>query len=308
MSRKLIFVLSLFALLSSLLYVRFNQVEVKSSGSYSVHNLNTGLNYTTIQEAIDAPETLGEHAIFVERGTYYENLVLHKSVSLVGENRTDTVIDGESTGNVVEISASNVSIINFTIRNGGKTWGGGFPDSCVLAAFIMHARIENNTLTDAAVGILGWASTNITIRHNLVRYCGLMGMHLDGGSNQCTIAENPIVNNIEGVELERSSGNLIEGNSNIVNNKTVYYFTNHQDLIIDPSDYLNLGYLAVVNCTNIMVKDFNITRNGDGVLLAYSTNCTLTNMTLSGNRGPLMYGGLTFYESSNNTIVNNKID
>jgi len=315
--------------------------------------LNVPPDYGKIQEAIN--EAVSEDAVKVGAGIYYERIVLGKELQLIGEDQNGTIVDGDGAGTVVQISADNVCIINFTIRNAGRTLNGGFPDSCILGTNIMHAHIENNTITDAAVGILGWDSTNITVRHNLVYNCGLMGIHLDGGSAHCTIAENTIVNNLEGMEVERSSGNLIEGNflmdnnasvvlnqcgslnvirknnmtssqynlivfgytldsfmqdidgSNIVNNKAVYYFTNLRDLIIDPSDYPNLGYLAVANCTNIMVKDFNITRNGDGVLLAYSTNCTLTNMTLSGNRGPLMWGGLTFYNSNNNTIINNRI-
>jgi len=95
--------------------------------------------------------------------------------------------------------------------------------------------------------------------------------------------------------------------SNMVNNKAVYYLTNLHETTIDPSHYPNLGYLAVVNCTNITVKDFNVAHNGDGILFAHSTNCTLTNITLSGNRGPLRCGGLTFYQSNNNTLVNNDV-
>jgi hypothetical protein len=34
---------------------------VKASDGYRVHNLSTGLNYTMIQEAVDASETLGGH-------------------------------------------------------------------------------------------------------------------------------------------------------------------------------------------------------------------------------------------------------
>jgi len=58
MSKKSILILSLFVLLSCLLHTSYNLVEVKAPNGYPVHNVDTGLNYTTIQEAIDAPETL----------------------------------------------------------------------------------------------------------------------------------------------------------------------------------------------------------------------------------------------------------
>jgi len=50
----------------------------------SIHNLDTGLDYLTIQAAIDAPETLNGHTIFVENGTYSENVSVTKSIILMG--------------------------------------------------------------------------------------------------------------------------------------------------------------------------------------------------------------------------------
>jgi len=324
MSRKLVVVLSLFALLSSVLCVRFNPVEVKAPTGYPVHNIDTGLDYTNIQEAISASETKDGHTIRVDARTYHEHVSISKSIKLVGENRDTVIVDGNGAETVFWITAANASITNITVRN-------------------------------AYFGIVGYGSSNVTIYHNRVYYCGLVGIHLDGDSSDCKIEDNIVLNCVEGIELERSARNAVEENnlinnnasivlnrcgsfnvfrknnmtsaqynlivvgysldnfmqdiddSNIVNNKAVYYLTSLHDLTIDPFNYPNLGYLAAVNCTSITVRDFNITHNGDGVLLAYSKNCTLANGTISGNRGPLMCGGLTFYESSNNKIINNKI-
>jgi len=339
-------------------------------------------DYGKIQEAIN--EAVSEDAVKVGAGIYHERIVLGKELQLIGENQNGTIIDGDGAGTVVQISANNVSIINFTIRNAGRIWGPppgyGYPDSCVLGKGVMHVLIENNTFNGAAVclaftdysrfvnvsnnivfnatyiGVLGYSSYNLTIYQNLVFDYGSEGIHLDGGSSYCRIANNTVKNGLDGISLEKTatSGNLIEGNcvldnnasiglygcgvnvfrrnnmtssmynlliwgydltsfmqdideSNIVNNKPLYYLTNRHNILIDPSNYPNLGYVAIVNCTNIVMRDFNINHNGDGLLLARSTNCTLMNITLSDNRGPLIYGGLMFFESSNNTIVNNKI-
>jgi len=88
--------------------------------SLPIHNINTGLGYAAIQEAIDANETLDGHTILVDAGIYYENLVINKSLSLVGEDRDSTVINGNKTGNVVYITADNLTISGFTIQNGGQ--------------------------------------------------------------------------------------------------------------------------------------------------------------------------------------------
>ena len=51
----------------------------------NVHNLDTNANYITIQAGINDLATLDGHTIFVEQGTYYENVVINKSLSLIGE-------------------------------------------------------------------------------------------------------------------------------------------------------------------------------------------------------------------------------
>lgn len=379
MNKKYVLILILFALLVTLKVLRVNQVGIKAAGGGRVHNLNTGLNYATIQEAIDDLQTTNGHVIFVERGTYYEHVIISKSILLVGEEEGTTIVDGNGTGTVIQISANNVSVINFTIRNAGKAWNGkGYPPSCISGNNVAYVNIINNILADAAVcvwfysstiinvsnntfinattaGIIGYASSNIVINQNIVNNCGLMGLHLDGSSTGCHITNNIVMNTLEGIDVEKSHGNVITGNqlvgnnvsivlnqcnglntfrennmtsnwynlivwgwtldafiqdfdtTNIVNDKRVYYFTNSHDLFINTSNCANIGYLAIVNCTNMMIKDIDLSYNRDGLLLAQSTNCTLLNITLNGNRGPLFYGGLTLFKSGNNIIVNSLI-
>ena len=46
-----------------------------------VINLNTGRVYSEIQAAIDEPETSDGDTILVQSGTYYENVVINKSIN-----------------------------------------------------------------------------------------------------------------------------------------------------------------------------------------------------------------------------------
>jgi parallel beta-helix repeat protein len=379
MVKKFASILIVFVLLFALRFSRVYQAEVKAANGSRVHNLNTGLNYTTIQEAINANETEDGHVIFAEEGTYYEHVTISKSISLVGEKRDTTVIDGNGTGTVIQITANNVSVINFTIRNAGRTWSGtGYPPSSISGNNIRNVNVTNNILVDAAVcawfysssfvnisgnvilnattaGIIGYASSNITIYQNFVNNCGWMGIHLDGNSANCKITDNTIMNTIEGIEIEKSAGNRVAGNqlannnvsvvlndcnglnifrennmtsdwyniivwgstlnafmqdfdtTNIVNGKTVYYFTKANNQLINPSSCPNIGYLAIVNCTNVTIKDVDLSLNRDGLILAQSTNCSISNVTISGNRGPLLYGGLTLFNSSDNIIADSLI-
>ena len=51
-------------------------------------------NYSSIQEAINAAEN-GD-TIFVYSGIYHENVVIKKSVRVVGENKNTTIMMGEN--------------------------------------------------------------------------------------------------------------------------------------------------------------------------------------------------------------------
>src|SRR4030042_4528719 len=138
--KRVVSAILLVILLSSVLQARFNPFEAKAPSNHPVHNLDTGLNYTTIQEAIDAPETLDGHGILVEKGVYFEHVLWDKSLSLLGENRHDAIIDGNGTGTVLSIRANNTRISDFGIQNGSigieigtdSTW--------------QHLICENNTI------------------------------------------------------------------------------------------------------------------------------------------------------------------
>jgi len=128
-----------------------------------VHNINTTLNYLTIQEAINAPETLDGHMIQVDAGTYYEHVNVNKTVSLIGENPANTIIDGNGTGIVIRIRASNVTIRGFTIQNGGNT-----PIDCGIYVTNHTEKISNNVIRNNCNGIWLQRSNGNDIIDNLV--------------------------------------------------------------------------------------------------------------------------------------------
>jgi pectin methylesterase-like acyl-CoA thioesterase len=56
-------------------------------------------NYTLIQSAINAASN-GD-TVFVYKGIYHENLIINKSIYLIGENKSITIIDGNKSANIV---------------------------------------------------------------------------------------------------------------------------------------------------------------------------------------------------------------
>jgi len=152
----------------------------------TVHNVNTTFNYDTIQAAINAPQTLNGHTIRVDVGIYREHVVVDKSLTLVGENRETTIIDGDYAQDVVLVTANNTSIKSFTIRHSG----------CGCSGY---------------GGITIQNSHNGSIISNIIRDNGY-GIHLSDSSSY-TISLNTLTNNTwGGIELESSQRNNVTGN------------------------------------------------------------------------------------------------
>ena len=113
-----------------------------------VHNLNTGENFTTIQAALDDPDTLAGHTISAESGVYTENVVVDKALTLAGAGANSSSIDGRNLGNGVTVTANGASVSGFRITN--STSGPGPSGIQILAS---NVGIHDNTLTGNAKGI-----------------------------------------------------------------------------------------------------------------------------------------------------------
>lgn len=79
-----------------------------------------------------------------------------------------------------------------------------------------------------------------------------------------------------------------------MNGKPIYYWVDQHNKQV-PAD---AGYVAVVDSTNIMVKDLNLTNNVQGVLLKNTTGSTIENVNVSNN-----IDGICLDRWSNNNII-----
>ena len=73
-------------------------------------------DYPTIQAGILAANP-GD-IVYVRKGGYAENVSISKSLTLQGEDRQNTVINGGGSGSVIHITASDVLVDGFTVTNG----------------------------------------------------------------------------------------------------------------------------------------------------------------------------------------------
>ncbi|HKZ94702.1 MAG TPA: NosD domain-containing protein [Candidatus Bathyarchaeia archaeon] len=281
-------------------------------------------DFSKIQEAINAANT-GD-AIFVYNGTYYENVVVNKTVSLIGENVGGAIIDGGGIGTVVTVQTSNVSINGFTIRNSGAEWQGSWWDSAILLNNSNNNILVKNDVINNHCGMWLEGAANNTITRNYVSANSMRGIILVNSVNN-VIIENNVTGNDEGISLLWSFNNSLRNNvmfgnrynfgifgeildhfiqdidvSNTVNAKPIYYLINQNNLVINSSTFPKVGYLGLVNSTNIMVKGLDLTHNVQGVLIAYSSNSKIENNKLTDT----VYG-ISLVDSATNIIAENDL-
>ncbi len=253
---------------------------VKASGAIVVPD-----DYARIQWAI-GNASAGD-TIYVKAGTYYEHVVVDKAVSLIGEDRSSTIIDGNGTGNVINITANNVNLTGFTIQKSGPSW----PSAGIYIEGINGNNISNNIITNNDYGIYLLESSNNTIHGNSITANNYDGVWLNGSSNNA-ISGNNVTKNGAGISLENSSNNTISGNT-IRGNKT-----------ISASNEYGIGLLD--SSSNNTISENNVTANGDfGIWLnASSNNRIFENDVVENDPGD----GISLQFSSNyNLIYRNNI-
>jgi len=236
-------------------------------------------NYSTIQDAVD--NASNGDTVFVYNGTYYENVEIWKSLTLIGENKTKTIILSPPTQSAtVRVYGNNITIKNFTI----ETYE-------LLVSNILIAYGSNNYITENILisgkskGISLCRTTNNTITNNIL---------ISNESTGITIhPEPPGYSKIEYWNTHIISNNLLNG-------KIIYYYKNNQNGEVVLSE---TGQVILANCSNFEIKNLNLTKAYYGILLGYSANNTILNNIIES--GGLC--GIQLTKSSNNTVKNNKI-
>jgi parallel beta-helix repeat protein len=258
-------------------------------------------DYPTIQEAINNANA-GD-TIHVKAGTYYENVVVNKPVSLIGENKETTTIQGNSRGSTVRVGTDGFNITGFTIANAREYGYNGIGLSGRSAG-----NISGNRLTNNWYGIVLIGCSRVRIESNIMdnNQYGIAG---DACSN-IRIAGNTATNNWDGIGIDESSDIEIIGNT-LMNNEAYGFVSdfplNNNHIVrnnITKNLYgISLDFLPNSGATGNSITGNSITDNRYGIDLSYSSNETITCNRIAEN-----WKGISLYASSNNSIYRNNFE
>ncbi len=211
--------------------------------------------YQHIQDAIDNA-TQGD-TIYVYKGIYPEQIIINKTLTINGEHKNSTIIDGEYAHTIISVNADHVTITGLTIRNSG----GYMNDAGIMV------NTQNATIADC---IVYRTKTGVYINQtkgNLIQNCTF---HTNGEgvylreSSQITIIENLFCHNAIGLNSQGSHHNLIIG---------CYAHTNGIGFFLNNSN----------NCTFSQCAAYNNNDNQGGFFLDFCHDITLLNCIANHN-------------------------
>jgi len=177
-----------------------------------VENIDSTVTFSSIQDAIDDAGTLDGHTIHVGSGIYEESIYIDKSISLIGEDKDNTIINGTTMSHAVWIFSDYVNFSGFTVKN----LSGSFSHSRIYVTG-SNSSIENCTIISKGTrGIYVENSYNNFINNSYINILstgeGIHNYYSDNTTiSNCYIESMSSYNN--GIEVWESNNNTFNNNT-----------------------------------------------------------------------------------------------
>lgn len=274
-------------------FYSFNELSCSSPSILYVGGHGEG-NYSTIQSAINDASPGDIIFVFDDSSPYHENIIINKSIKLIGENKETTIIEGER-GSTVTILSNWVYIENFTIRNNDETG---------ITIHSSNNVIINNDIINCFIGLNFINSNHNLVTENLIKYNGV-GMYFNSSCNN-TLSFNIICQNGDwgGIYLFHSSYNNFTNNNIASNSEGMMLYSSNGNILYrnEIKNNRNSGIELIKSSKNKIYCN-NVSFNGWGGILVDKSNENSINRNAIISNG---WDGISIYSNSSN-IFNNYI-
>jgi parallel beta-helix repeat protein len=194
-------------------------------------------DYASIQEAVD--NSVDGNVVLVKRGTYNGSVSINKRITLIGEDKTNTVIWGDWSlgGTVVLVEHDDVVVEKLTLKAAydAGPHGRGVHLLNVKGCNVSECNfvtsvgvwlygasdntVENNKIDGTKAGMppvygikLQNSDDNRLVSNNVIEYDGGFGISLES-SDRNVLAENRLFNNFHGIWVSNSHNNSVTDNT-----------------------------------------------------------------------------------------------
>jgi len=234
--------------------------------------------FKEIQDAINKSDD--GYNILVRNGEYKDIDIFYKINLTAIEDKDDTIIIGDTKGDIVTITCPQAKISGFTIRNSGIKYAGIYIDT-------NSVNISNNNIMNVedngkfGIKLDKESSDNIIFKNNITE--NEYGIFFDEESTNNKIYNNNITENEYGIYLKKTLYDEINRSNNITMNKYGIYSYE--------------SYHSTISWNNIFINEV------EGIHLKDSTYSEIINNTFSLN-GINIYGNDCSHWNTH-TIINN---
>ena len=278
----------------------------KVSSEGSVHNMNKGITYTTIQLAIDDANPGDE--IHVDSGTYYGTMKVNKQITLssTSGNPIETILESPiNSEDVINVSVDSVNISGFTLKNAFSMAG------IYIGNGVDNSNISNNILMSNYFGIKLDYSNNNTLSGNKA-FNNRLGIVL-AHSNDNILKRNNASDNSYGINVAGlSSNNILVANIASSNNGYglgrgdgigINSWGNNNTLSGNTANLNNDSGIFLRSSTNILIEN-SVSKNDQGIYMEFSDSNTVnSNNVANNNIGVYLWSSIT--NNINNNYFNN---
>ncbi|WP_223595252.1 nitrous oxide reductase family maturation protein NosD [Neobacillus bataviensis] len=255
-------------------------------------------------------DSMKEGAVLrLEDKTYEGNIVINKSMTIMGSS--NTVIKGDGTGNVISIKAPNVKLSHLAVthssmdRNSAEEYAG-------IKIYTNNNVVENVLIRHSFHGIyLSQAHHNI-IRNNNIKGMGKGEIAAQGNglhiyyANDNLLEHNMIDGTRDGMFFDYANNNKSYEN-NISNTRYgLHYMYSDENIFKKNTFTMNTGGAAIMNSNHLKLEDnqfiVNYGNQSFGLMLLQAND-----NYIAGNTFYMNQRGLYIDQATRNTIKNNHI-
>ena len=218
----------------------------------------------------------------IENNNIGISLVGKVSDSVNGTVVENNIIEENQENGIYSYICRDNRFSNNSIKSNGED---SLEGAGIKSQELIYSEVYNNTIENNQNGIFLINSDNNIIKDNKLVLNDRYGLELKFCSYN-RLRENHFSQNRYNFDIfQHKTSNEYKhyihdiDSTNTINNKPIYYFVDEKDKTIEN----NAGFIGLINCSNIVVRNLELSKNGQGILLVSSKNSLVENVEMHNN-------------------------